>query len=553
MISGTIYIEMQQSGERAGAKPSFWERTAQKFYTTPLTENLTPDICVICAGIAGVTAAYLLAREGRDVVLIDDGPVGGGMTGRTTAHLVNALDDRYCELEKILGQEFSRLSAESHTAAIDRIEKIVGDENLDCDFLRVDGYLFLPPGGSVTDLKHELDAAHRAGLGEVERVDDIPVGKFTTDGVLRFPRQAQFHPLKYLNGLARATTDRGSRIFTETRVVKVEDGDQVRIETSKGYSIRARAAIVATNCPINDRLVIHSKQAPYSTYVLALRVTREVEHLLLWDTAETAEEEKQTLGPIPYHYLRFARDNKGDVLIVGAEDHKTGQASDFEARLAKLERWTRDHFPFVGEITDHWSGQVMEPVDGIAYIGRNPGDKNVFVVTGDSGNGMTHGTIAGILITDLICGRENPWTKLYDPSRKTLSPKVVADYVAENANVVAQLRDYVTPGDEPDAEKIQSGGGAILREGAKKIAAYRDEQGTLHKFSAVCPHLKCIVRWDDCEKTWDCPCHGSRFDALGRVLNGPAISDLEEVESSEVEIGSACESQVELSGHRSSA
>jgi glycine/D-amino acid oxidase-like deaminating enzyme/nitrite reductase/ring-hydroxylating ferredoxin subunit len=544
---------MEQPGERAGANLSFWERTAQKFYTKPLTENLTADVCIIGAGIAGVTTAYLLASEDRDVVLIDDGPVGGGLTGRTTAHLVNALDDRYYELEKMLGQEFSRLSAESHTAAIDRIEKIVRDENLDCDFLRVDGYLFLPPGGSVTDLKHELDAAHRAGLCEVARVDHVPVGKFTTDGVLRFPRQAEFHPLKYLNGLARATIDRGSRIFTGTRVVKVEDGDHVRIETSKGHSIRAQAAVVATNCPINDRLVIHSKQAPYATYVLALRVTREVEHVLLWDTAETAEQEKHMLGPIPYHYLRFARDNGGDVLIVGAEDHKTGQASDFEARLARLERWTRDHFPFVGEITDHWSGQIMESVDGMAYIGRNPGEKNVFVVTGDSGNGMTHGTIAGILITDLICGRENPWTKLYDPSRKTLSPKVVADYVAENANVVAQLRDYVTPGDEPDAEKIQSGGGAILREGAKKIAAYRDEQGTLHKFSAICPHLKCIVRWDDCEKTWDCPCHGSRFDALGRVLNGPAISDLEEVESSENEIGSPVESQAELSGHGSSA
>src|SRR5438094_2989153 len=530
MISGTIYIGMQRLGERAGANPSFWERTAQKFYTTPLTENLTADICVIGAGIAGVTTAYLLARENRDVVLIDDGPIGCRMTGRTTAHLVNALDDRYYELEKMLGQEFSRLSAESHTTAIDRIEKIVGDENLDCDFARVDGYLFLPPGGSVTDLRHELDAAHRAGLREVEQIDHIPVGKFTTDGVLRFPRQAQFHPLKYLNGLARATTDRGCRIFTGTRVVKVEDGDQVRIETSQGHSIKAEAAIVATNCPINDRLVIHSKQAPYATYVLTVRVTPDVEHVLLRDTAETAEEEKQVLGPIPYHYVRFARDNAGDVLIVGAEDHKTGQASDFEARLAKLERWTRDRLPFVGEITDHWSGQVMEPVDGIAYIGRNPGDKNVFVVTGDSGNGMTHGTIAGILITDLICGRENPWTKLYDPSRKTLQPTVVADYMAENANVVAQLRDYVTSGDEPNAEKIQSGEGALLREGVKKIAAYRDEQGTLHKLSAVCPHLKCIVRWDGCEKTWDCPCHGSRFDALGRVLNGPAISDLEKME-----------------------
>ena len=245
----------------------------------------------------------------------------------------------------------------------------------------------------------------------------------------------------------------------------------------------------------------------------------------------TAEEEKKRVGPIPYHYVRFARDEKGDVLIVGGEDHKSGQASDCEQRFAKLERWTREHFPFVGEVTDRWSGQVMEPVDGVAYIGRNPGEKNVYVVTGDSGNGMTHGTIAGMLIVDLIAGRENPWTKLYDPARKTLKPAVIADYIAENTNVAAQLRDYVTPGDEPSADKIKNGEGAILREGAKKIAAYRDENGTLHEFSAVCPHLKCIVRWDSCEKTWDCPCHGSRFDALGRVLNGPAITDLQPLDA----------------------
>jgi len=167
----------------------------------------------------------------------------------------------------------------------------------------------------------------------------------------------------------------------------------------------------------------------------------------------------------------------------------------------------------------------------VAYIGRNPGEKNVYVVTGDSGNGMTHGTIAGMLIVDLIAGRENPWTKLYDPARKTLKSAVIADYIAENTNVAAQLRDYVTPGDEPSADKIKNGGGAILRDGAKKIAAYRDENGALHEFSAVCPHLKCIVRWDGCEKTWDCPCHGSRFDALGRVLNGPAITDLQPLDA----------------------
>ena len=524
---------MTTPGERAGQTISFWERTATKSYTAPVSENLTGDVCVIGAGIAGVTTAYLLARENRRVTLIDDGPVGGGMTGRTTAQFVTLVDDGYDKIEKLLGEGCSRLCAESQIVAIDRVESIVKTEKIDCDFERVDGYLFLPPGGSVTYLKRELEAIHRAGLRDVERIDRVPIGQFNTDGVLRIPRQAQFHPLKYLNGLARRIVDLGGCIFIGTRVVKVDDGGPVKIETSDGHTIAAQAVVVATNCPINDRLVIHSKQAPYATYVVGLRVTREVERALLWDTATTAEEEKQKLGPIPYHYVRFARDAIGDVLIVGGEDHKTGQASDCEQRFKKLEHWAREHFPFAGEVTDRWSGQVMEPVDGVAYIGRNPGDKNVYVVTGDSGNGMTHGTIGGMVIVDLIGGRENPWTKLYEPSRRTLKPAVIADYIAENANVAAQLRDYVMPGDKPSAEKIKNGEGAVLRDGAKKIAAYRDEKGTLHEFSAVCPHLKCIVRWDSCEKTWDCPCHGSRFDALGRVLNGPAIADLEPMESSE--------------------
>src|SRR5205085_5302021 len=200
----------------------------------------------------------------------------------------------------------------------------------------------------------------------------------------------------------------------------------------------------------------------YASYVICLRVDREVDHALFWDTALTAEDEKQVIGPVPYHYVRFARDAEGDVLVVGGEDHKSGQAEDFEKRFAKLERWSRERFPFAREITDRWSGQVMETVDGVAYIGRNPGDKNVYVATGFSGNGMTHGTITGLLIVDLITGRENRWAKLYEPARKTLKPIVVADYIAENANVAAQFRDYVTGGDEPSADKIKNSEGAIL-------------------------------------------------------------------------------------------
>jgi glycine/D-amino acid oxidase-like deaminating enzyme/nitrite reductase/ring-hydroxylating ferredoxin subunit len=521
---------METAGERAGANRSFWERTVPKLWTTPLEQDITADVCVIGAGIAGVTTAYLAARDNQSVVLIDDGPVGGGMTGRTTAHLVNAIDDRYIDIENFLGEEYARLTAESHTAAIDSAEKIVREHKIECDFERVDGYLFLPPGGSVTELMEELEAIHRAGLVAVERVDSLPNTKIDSDAVLRFPRQAQFHPLKFLNGVAGAFIDAGGRIFTGTRAVSVKDDDGVKIETGDGHTITAKAAVVATNCPINDRLVIHSKQAPYATFAICLRVTRPVEHALFWDTAETADAEDQAIGPVPYHYVRYARDEPGDVLIVGGEDHKTGQAEDCEQRFAKLERWARDRFPSLGEITDHWSGQVMEPVDGIAYIGRNPGDKNVYVVTGDSGNGITHGILAGKLITDLIAGRKNPWVKLYDPSRKTLKPRVLADYVAENANVAAQFRDYITPGSAKSVDGIRPGGGAVLRDGVKKIATYRDENGNLHAFSATCPHLGCIVRWDSCEKTWDCPCHGSRFDSFGRVLNGPAISDLERAE-----------------------
>jgi glycine/D-amino acid oxidase-like deaminating enzyme/nitrite reductase/ring-hydroxylating ferredoxin subunit len=522
---------MSEAGERIGANISFWERTADKFRSVPLAGNTSADVCVVGAGIAGMTTAYLLARAGRDVVVIDDGPIGSGMTARTTAHLVNALDDRYYEIESMLGEEEARLSAESHTAAIDQIERIVRDEQIDCNFERIDGYLFLPPGGSVDNLDKELHAIRRAGLGGVERVETVLYMQNTSGPGLRFPRQAQFHPLKYLHALAEIITRRGAKIFTGTRVMEVKGGSSVRIESRDGHVVTAQHAVVTTNTPINDRYIIHTKQSPYATYVLGLRVERgTIPHALWWDTGQTKKDEAQTLGPAPYHYVRLARDGDQEVLIVGGEDHKTAQAFNFEERFKNLEEWTRDRFPDVREVTDRWSGQVMEPVDAMAYIGRNPNDENVYIATGDSGNGMTHGTVAGMLISDLILKGENRWEKLYDPSRKTLAPVVVADYVKENANVVAQMRDYVTGGDVSNVDDLRPGNGALIRDGVRKIAAYRDENGTLHQMSAVCPHMKCIVRWNATEKSWDCPCHGSRFDCLGGMVNGPSAGDLEPIE-----------------------
>jgi Rieske Fe-S protein len=265
--------------------------------------------------------------------------------------------------------------------------------------------------------------------------------------------------------------------------------------------------------------VIHTKQAPYTTYVVGLAVpSGAITHALFWDTAETP-------GSDSYHYVRLHPAGDHDVLIVGGADHKTGQTKDFERRFDELEAWARTRFPDAGPVEYRWSGQVMEPVDLMAFIGRNPADEeNVYVSTGDSGNGITHGAIAGMLISDFVTGTDNAWAKLYDPSRKTA--KAVPEFLHENLNVLAQMSDYVTRGDKDSPDNISSGHGAVIREGLAKVAVYRDEGGSVHRFSAVCPHLKCIVHWNSTERTWDCPCHGSRFDALGTVITGPANSNL---------------------------
>lgn len=502
----------------SGNTTSVWMNTFRVPPEAQLATDIKTDVCIVGAGIAGMTTAYLLSREGRSVVVLDDGAIGGGMTGRTTAHLVNALDDRYFELERLHGGEGARLAAESHTAAIDKIEAIVREEQISCEFVRLDGYLFVPPGQSTKILQKELEAIHRAGLLNVEKIDRAPLDCYDTGPALRFPRQAQFHPLKYLTGLAKAIKRDGGQIYTSTHADVIEGGRKARVKTRSGRVVSAGALVVATNTPVNDLVAIHTKQAPYITYVIAARTPRDsITKALYWDT------------PDPYHYVRLERVGRGvkayDLLVVGGEDHKTGQKDDAKQRFSRLERWTRKRFPMAENIEYYWSGEVMEPMDGLAFIGRNPLDKsNVYVATGDSGNGMTHGTIAGMLLTDLILGRANRWEKLYDPARITLL--ALPTFIRENLNVALQYTDYVKAADVDSLDAIKAGTGAVVSKNATKVAVYRDDAGILHERSAVCSHLGCIVKWNTLEQTWDCPCHGSRYDPKGRVLNGPANSDL---------------------------
>jgi glycine/D-amino acid oxidase-like deaminating enzyme/nitrite reductase/ring-hydroxylating ferredoxin subunit len=502
---------------------SLWLETAHPARQPTLGENATADVCVIGAGIAGVTTAYLLGREKKPVVLVDDGTPGCGMTGMTTAHLSNVIDDRYTEMIRLHGVEGARLACDSHRSAIARIESICTQERINADFQRVSGYLFLSPEHDEQYLDDELDAARQAGV-EVEKLPRAPVDGFESGPCLHFPQQAQFHALKYLNGVLSAFTRAGGRVYGGVRAVNVTGGATADVQTATGLHITARSVVIATNAPFVDVFAIHTKQAPYYTYVIGARVPAgAITTALYWDTQD------------PYHYVRLQRTSNAelggdnatpvDLLIVGGEDHKTAQEFDTEERFGALESWMREHFPAAREVEFRWSGQVMETQDGLGFIGRNPMDaNNVYVATGDSGMGMTHGTIAGMLICDLIQGRPNRWTELYEPSR--IRTGAAADFLKENLNVAAQYTSWITPGEVSSVEEIGPNTGAVMREGAGKVAIFRDEAGELHRHSAICTHLGCIVGWNKAASTWDCPCHGSRFDAYGRVVNGPASKNL---------------------------
>lgn len=497
----------------SGASRSIWMDSAIVPSYLPLQRSERTGVCVVGAGIAGLTTAYKLIRDGFNVTVLDDGPIGGGETGRTTAQLTCILDKGYAETERLRGRDGAQMAARSHSAAISEIERIVRSEQIDCDFARMDGYLFMAPGDTVDSLQEELEAAHRAGLQGTSLIERVPMLSFDPGPALRFPDQGHFHVLKYLSGLCRLIEAEGGRIYCGTHVSDIHPSDEVLIETIAGPTVHADAVVLATNAPINDIVGYSAKVYPYRTYVIGARVPQgSVPQALYFDTAD------------PYHYLRIQPAGDHDILLVGGEDHKTGQADDIEERYARLERWTRDRFPMAEEVAYRWSGQVLNSADGLALIGRDLVDERVFVITGDTGMGMTHGTIAGMLLADRIAGRMNIWSELYEPSRVTLG--AVGTIAQEVGNTAGQYAKWLTGGEVRSTEEIAPGSGAIMGFGLGKVAVYRDDLGALHKHSAVCTHLGCIVAWNDSEKTWDCPCHGSRYDPYGRVINGPAASNL---------------------------
>jgi glycine/D-amino acid oxidase-like deaminating enzyme/nitrite reductase/ring-hydroxylating ferredoxin subunit len=496
---------------------SLWADISVGTDAQPLDGDARSDIAVIGSGIAGLSTAYELSERGLSVMVIDRGKISGGMTSRTSAHLAPLCDDLMSEMKKLKGIEQSKLFYESQAAAVDRIEEIQKKHEIDCDFRRLDGFLFQGNGMPADIFDQELDVVREVGA-PVHRLMGVPFKDCEYRHVLQYPRQATFHPLKYLAGLAEVLTENGVRLVSDTPVEAViEENSAVTIKTARG-TIRAGQAVVATNSPITDRFTLHSKMAPYRTYAIAFEINSgSLPDALYWDTEE------------PYHYVRLQRGSGGkDFVLVGGEDHKSGEATDADKRFERLEDWARELIPTLDDVTHRWSGQVLDTIDYAGFIGRDPGSKYIYVATGDSGQGLTHGVMGAMLNTSLILDGKSPWAEVYAPGRTPI--RAAKNFLTENITALKNLAEWVAPGEVASVDALKPGDGGVVRQGLKKIAAYRDKDGELHLRSAACTHLGCHLHWNSFETCWDCPCHGSMFDVDGQPINAPAIGPLAQVD-----------------------
>ncbi len=490
---------------------SYWFSDVEPLKFQALQENLSTDILIVGGGITGLLTAYCLSKLGKKVTVVDADQIGGGETGCTTAHLTWVLDSGYAEIEKFFGAEKARLVLESHKSAIDFIENIIREEKIDCNFKRVSGYTFLTSEDKKETLEGELKALHGLGATDTRLEPKLPFDFLNTGICLHYPNQAQFHPLKFLHGLVGCIQKNGGQIFTGTRISHIETD---KVKTENGNEIKARQIIVATHSPIKN-ILFFLKEAAYRSYVIASKIKKnEVPAGLYCDTEE------------PYHYIRTQSfDAISDLLIIGGEDHKTGQNDDYEATFNRLETWAKKNFPMFQKTDYAWSGQIIESMDGLAFIGPSPYHQNIYIATGYSGNGMTYSAIAAMIFRDLLLEKENKSDELYNPTRKNL--KSAGNFLKENVNVIKEMvTGHLESGDRETSEQLSPGEGAIVKKGLAHLAVYRDDEGHLHTFSAICTHLGCVVQWNSSQKSFDCPCHGSRFSGKGEVICGPAIRNL---------------------------
>jgi glycine/D-amino acid oxidase-like deaminating enzyme/nitrite reductase/ring-hydroxylating ferredoxin subunit len=504
---------------RAPDTTPYWTRSTRLRPYPRLIANRHVDVVIVGGGLTGLTTAYLLGRRGKSVAVLERGRIASGETGHTTAHLTIATDTRLTDLEKTLGRPHAQAAWDAGAAAIDLIESIVRDHGIACGFRRVDGYLHARRGTSDIEVPAlQAQAALATELGF--RASFVDANPLTGTPAVRYADQARFDPRRYLAGLVGAIEAMGGRIYEHSPATGFET-DPLRVLV-KPHALTCGDVVLATHNPlvgVNSVLgatLFQTKLALYTTYAVAGRMPRgAVSDALFWDTGD------------PYRYVRVDSRRSHDVVIVGGEDHKTGQADDTLGCFDRLEHVARALAPNLA-ITSRWSGQVIETPDGLPYIGSS--GEHQYTATGFSGNGMTFGTLAGMIISDAIAGHRNPWAELFDAGRTAVG-RGLWDYVRENADYPYYLiRSRFGAEHARTLASMKAGEGAVVDKDGKKLAVSRDRDGRLIVRSAICTHMGCVVGWNTAERTWDCPCHGSRFTSTGDVFAGPAESPLSVVD-----------------------
>ncbi len=496
-----------------GSNTSYWvASTGQTAYPT-LDREMHVDVAVLGGGMAGLLTALLLKRDGRRVAVLEAGRVGAGVTAYTTAKVSSLHGIIYKEVESSFGADGARDYASANEAGIERIEALVEELGIDCDWRRKPAYTYAEDEQGRSQVEDEVQAALRAGLkASFTTETDLP---WDVTGAIRVEDQAEFHPRRFLLAIAEQIPGDGSHVFEGTKATGVKEGDPMRVETEAGPPVVAEHVVCATHFPFLDRGGYFARMHPERSYALGIYVRDRAPQGMYLSTES------------PSHTVRSHPTERGELVIAGGESHKVGQSGEDTAeRVARLERWARERFD-VTEIAYRWSTQDNMPVDGVPYIGRlHPAAKRLWVATGFKKWGLAWGAAAAEILADGIAGRDNPYASLVNPNR--FKPAAAAqELIKENANVGWRfVRDKVGGADFSSVDEIERGQGGLVREGAGKVAAYRDEAGDLHLLSPTCTHMGCTVKWNTAEKSWDCPCHGSRFHYDGTVLQGPALEGL---------------------------
>jgi len=489
---------------------SYWIDSTPAANFPPLSNNPSVNVAIIGAGIVGVTAAILLKRAGKTVAVIESQQISTGVSGHTTAKLTSLHQLIYADLIKNHGKEKARIYAQSNQAALEFVAKTVTKEQIDCDFSRQSAYTFAETEDNLKDIEKEVEAALKVGLpATFVRETSLP---FPIAGAVKFDNQAQFHSRKYLLHLIKQIPGDGSYVFENTRVQKVEENNFCQVITNQGI-IQAQDVIVATNIPITDEGLFFAKTYPKRSYIIGARIAK-----------DKAPQGMYIGSGEKYYSIRTTPDKDALLLLVGGGGHKVGRVENTEEKYLDLEKYTRSRFD-VESIDYRWSTQDFISFDKIPYVGKlTPLSKHTFVATGFSLWGMTQGTLSGMILADKILGIENPAADLYDATRAT--PFVSSQGIKQNLEVGTHWIGDRLKGLSTTLGDVAAGEGKLVTVNGDKVAAYRDETGEIHAVSAVCPHLGCIVAWNSGEKSWDCPCHGSRFSCNGEVLHGPTVKDL---------------------------